>query len=81
MEYFHLGISVIPRAYLISKNGSQTQAFFFVFHKFFDTVDPSSLKLCIITTKRACCSTRAQNEILEFLKFMKRDISFSMNDF
>ena len=38
MEYFHLGIFVIPRAYLISTNGSQTQAFFFVFHKFFDTV-------------------------------------------
>ena len=38
MEYFHLGIFVIPRVYLISKNWSQTQAFFFVFHKFFHTV-------------------------------------------
>ena len=38
MEYFHLGIFVIPRVYLIRKYGSQTQAFFFVFHRFFDTV-------------------------------------------
>ena len=31
MEYFHLGIFVIPRVYLIRKYGSQTQAFFFSF--------------------------------------------------
>ena len=38
MEYFHLGIFVIPKVYLIKKYDSQTQAFFFVFHRFFDTV-------------------------------------------
>ena len=38
MKYFHLGIFVIPRVYLIRKYGYQTQAFFFVFHRFFDTV-------------------------------------------
>ena len=38
MEYFHLGIFVISRVYLISKNWSQSQAFFFVFHRFFDSV-------------------------------------------
>ena len=34
MEYFHLAIFVIPRAYIISKNGSQTQAFFSYFIDF-----------------------------------------------
>ena len=29
MEYFHLGIFVIPRVHLIRNYGSQTQAFFF----------------------------------------------------
>ena len=38
MEYFHLGIFGIPRVYLVRKYGYQTQAFFFVFHRFFDTV-------------------------------------------
>ena len=38
MKIFCLGIFVMPRANQITKNGSQTQAFFFVFHKFFDTV-------------------------------------------
>ena len=38
MEYFHLGIFVMPWVYLIRKYGSRTQAFFFVFHGFFDTV-------------------------------------------
>ena len=38
MEYFHMGIFVTPRVYLIRKYGCQTQAFFFVFHRFFDTV-------------------------------------------
>ena len=32
MEYFHLGIFVIPRVYLIRKYGSQTQAISFVSH-------------------------------------------------
>ena len=38
MEYFHLGIFVTPRAYLIRKYGSQSQAFFSVVRRFFDTV-------------------------------------------
>ena len=38
MEYFHLGIFVIPRVYQIRKYGSQTQGFFFIFHRLFDTV-------------------------------------------
>ena len=37
-EIRNMGIFVIPRVYLISNYGSQTQAFFFVFHRFFDTV-------------------------------------------
>ena len=34
MEYFHLGISVIPRVYLIKKYGTQIQAFFSYFIDF-----------------------------------------------
>ena len=40
MEYFHMGIFVIPWVYLIqSENmGPKPRHFFFVFHRFFDTV-------------------------------------------
>ena len=38
MKISRQDIFVIPRVYLISKNWSQTQALFFVFHRFFDTV-------------------------------------------
>ena len=34
MEYFHMGIFVISRVYLIRKYGSQTQAFFLYFIDF-----------------------------------------------
>ena len=44
MEYFHLGIFVTPRVYLIRKYGSQSQAFFSVVHRFFDTVWETSFK-------------------------------------
>ena len=37
MEYFHLGVFVIPRVCLIRKYGSQTQAFFFSFFIDFST--------------------------------------------
>ena len=52
MEYFHLGIFVIPWVYLIRKYGSQTQAFFFAFHRFFDTVLHIQLKANDVSFKK-----------------------------
>ena len=54
MEYFHLGIFVIPRVYLIRKYGSQTQAFCFVFHTFFDTVKVLEPKIALFAKKTSC---------------------------
>ena len=46
MKYFELGIFVIPGVCLIRKYVSQTQAFFYVFHFFFDTVN-FLMKSCV----------------------------------
>ena len=44
MEYFQMGIFVIPWVYLIRKYGSQTQVFFWFFKKFL-TIFEHSLNL------------------------------------
>ena len=66
MEYFYMGIFVIPWVYLIRKYGSQTQAFFLLFSQIFRhrawiyLRTENSEVICLLTIQDFSCRVLSQ---------------------